>query len=574
MLTDTPNADSEHAPFPPETPLHIDAAHPTNTLNKSSLSLLSQRIAHGLRTHYGIGANGPNTDVVTVISYGQILVPALFYGVIAAGGVYSAASPSSTVSELARQVTLGKSGLVVCSSEFVDLVRKMATQCGLKLRNVLVLDSAPGKWSLRSLEGDVNCISSRLLEWERVTDQKKLKESLIVILWSSGTTGLPKGVMLSHRNLVSETYITALSGRAWGARQLELDPGFAPPPYRTLAHLPISHIAGLFGYMIGPMYSGGLVVWMRKYNWREFYESVSKFGITALYTVPSIFLRISKSPEVKDHFRTVETATTGAAPMDSVLQQAANKKLGRSVGGGGREETLIGQTWGLSETTGAVTAIPKGEADESGCIGFVLPNVEVRQIDTETLKDVEPGKPGHMVVRSCLVTQGYFNNPEATAASFIVLPDSDREPEEKWFLTGDIAVYRNGKFYIVDREKEILKYKGQQIAPAELENVLASHAGVAEAAVVGVEDVEGDTRGVGNEVPRAYVVRRPGQEAEGCTEEALKLWVKERCAEYKQLRGGVVFVDEIPKNAIGKYLRRDLRERAKREIGVGVKARL
>ncbi|KPI37517.1 putative acyl-coenzyme A synthetase [Cyphellophora attinorum] len=564
--------DSEHAPFQPETPSHLDSQSPTNCLTRAQLLTLSQRIAHGLRTNHGLGASGLNTDVVTVISYGQILVPALFYGVLIAGGVYSAASPSSTVGEFARQIELGKSKLVVISQEFEALTRETlrlhGQRLGIGTENVLVLDSTPDKWSLRTLDSGDSAISSRLLDWERITDPKKLKESLIVILWSSGTTGLPKGVMLSHQNLVCETYLTALSGRAWGEKQLQHDPSWTPTPYRTLAHLPLSHIAGLFGYIIGPLYSGGLVVWMRKYNWKQFYESVSKFQITFLYTVPSIFLRIAKSPEVADHFRTVETANTGAASMDGPLQRAANSKLGKRVGGVGKEETFIGQTWGLSETTGAITAQPKGEVDDTGCIGSVLPNVEIRQIDTDTLRDVEPGTPGHMVVRSPLVTQGYFGNPEATEKSFVVLPDTPKDPGEKWFLTGDIAVYRDGKFYIVDREKEILKYKGQQIAPAEVENVLATHEAVGEAAVVGVED--GGESGAG-EVPRAYVVKRPGVEV---SEDELKRYVKERMAEYKQLRGGVVFVDEIPKNAIGKYLRRELRERAKREVGGGVKARL
>ena len=360
-------------------PLHVDTTDPTNLLTTSQLITTFSRIAAGLRTHYAIGANGPGQDVVTVISYGQILVPAAFYGVIAAGGVYSAASPHSTVSELARQISIGKSKWVVCGREFVDVATKAARECGLPVGNVLVLESERGGWGLRALEGGVDLLQGKEgLEWERICDERRLKESLIVILWSSGTTGLPKGVMLSHANLVAESFLTALSGRAWAQKEVEM--GKELTPYRTLGHLPISHIAGLFGYLIGATYSGGTVFWMKRYRWEEMIENVKRFEVTAFYTVPSIYLRISKSPEVKDHFKTVENAVTGAAPMDEQLQRAANSRLGygQEAQGLGKELTTIGQTWGLSETTGAVTAQPKGNVDETGCIGLILPNVELR----------------------------------------------------------------------------------------------------------------------------------------------------------------------------------------------------
>ena len=172
--------------------MHQEAENPSNKITKSDLRDLTQRIAHGLRSNYGVGANGPNKDVVTVISYGQIMVPAVFYGVVAAGGVYSAASPSSTVSELARQITIGTSRLIVCSAEFKGLVTQAAKECGVPLDRVLVLESSPS-WRLASLDGKVNAISDKKLDWQRITDPTALTKSLITILWSSGTTGLPKG---------------------------------------------------------------------------------------------------------------------------------------------------------------------------------------------------------------------------------------------------------------------------------------------------------------------------------------------------------------------------------------------
>lgn len=175
--------------------------------------------------------------------------------------------------------------------------------------------------------------------------------------------------MLSHENLVQEAFVISVSGREWAAKQIEA--GKELKPYRTLAHLPISHIAGLFGYLILPFYSGGLVVWMRKYEWSKLLQYVKQYEVTAFYTVPSIYLRISKSPDVKDHFKSVDAASTGAAPMDAELQTAANSKLGQG-------EVRIGQTWGLSETTGAVTMMPRGQSDVTGSISPILPNVEIR----------------------------------------------------------------------------------------------------------------------------------------------------------------------------------------------------
>lgn len=149
--------------------------------------------------------------------------------------------------------------------------------------------------------------------------------------------------MLSHANMVAQLYIPSVQSRAHVAAAVEAGEP-APPPYRTLAHLPIAHIAGVHGYLIAPMFSGGAVYWMTKFSWAPFLDACKRLQITVFYTVPSIFLRIAKSNDVTDQFDTVEVAITGAAPMDAELQQAANARLGKG-------KTRISQTWGLSETT-------------------------------------------------------------------------------------------------------------------------------------------------------------------------------------------------------------------------------
>ncbi|TID22857.1 putative acyl-coenzyme A synthetase [Venturia nashicola] len=496
--------DSEYSASQEDALLHVSAYQPSHSITKAQLRLYSEQIAYGLRHQYGIGAEGPYKDVVTVLSSGQPYVPAVLFGVVAAGGVFSAASHSFTPRELARQIEQGKSDLLICSNDVKNIGLSAAEICGLSPDRVVVMGASPS-WSLKSADGQVAVTTEERLPFRRVTNKKELKQSLIMLLWTA-----PK--------LAAGETFTSM---------------------RMLAHLPIAHIAGVIGYLTGPLLVGGTVYWLRKFQWDHFLKYSKEYKVTALYTVPSIYLRIAKSEEVTDHFECVEAASTGAALMDEELQKAANKKLGR----GGT--TFIGQTWGLSETTGAVTFMPKGEMDDTGSISPVMPGMQIRCVDEDFL-DVDPGKPGELVVQGDIVTNGYYNNPKATKESF----------RDGWFCTGDIAVERNGKFYIVDRKKEIFKYKGLQIAPAELEGLLDTHPLIQEAAVVGLPK-----QGEG-ELPRAYVVADPSK----ISEEEIKAFVASRAAPHKQLRGGVVFVKELPKNAIGKILRRELREQAKMEM--------
>jgi 4-coumarate--CoA ligase len=211
--------------------------------------------------------------------------------------------------------------------------------------------------------------------------------------------------------------------------------GGAPFEFRTVAHLPAAHIAGVMCYMVNPFFFGGSVYWMPRFDFAQFLEYNQKFRITFLFTVPPIWLLIAKMPNVTNQFDTLEMAVSGAAPLGKELQHAASSKLGKG-------KTFISQTWGLSETTGSSTIMPWGERDETGSVSPLLPNMSLRLVDDDG-KDVEEGKPGEVWMKGPVVTKGYYKNLQATKDSFV----------DGWFCTGDIAIWKNGLPYIVDRKK-------------------------------------------------------------------------------------------------------------------------
>ncbi|RDW94295.1 hypothetical protein BP5796_00058 [Coleophoma crateriformis] len=273
------------------------------------------------------------------------------------------------------------------------------------------------------------------------------------------------------------------------------------------------------------MYTGGPTYWMPKFEFSKFLEYNKQHRITYMLTVPPIYLLIAKSPLVTDQFDSLKVAVTAAAPLGKDLQYAASMKLGRG-------ETFISQVWGMTETTGSVTGFSPEERDDTGSISVLL-----------------PGQPEEFLVKGPVVTRGYYDNAKATKESFT---------SDGWLCTGDVGSERNGLFYIVDRKQELIKYKGLQVAPAELEAILMSHDQILDAAVIGVD---GTGYSEGTEVPRAYIVPAPG----GISKEEIMKLVEGKVAQHKKLRGGVVFRDVILKSPSGKILRKEFRALAKKE---------
>jgi acyl-CoA synthetase (AMP-forming)/AMP-acid ligase II len=343
---------------------------------------------------------------------------------------------------------------------------------------------------------------------------------LALLPYSSGTSGLPKGVMLTHRACVANVLqqgaaITVHSGD------------------RSLAVAPFFHATGFGVVANGGLHAGATVVTMPRFDVEGFLGLIEEYRITGMVVVPPIVLALAKHPSVDRYdLSSLRWIGCGAAPLGAELQEACARRLGRPVlqGYGMTELTATAAVWGL------------GTAVTPGAAGRLLPGVRARIVDLVTGADLGTGEAGELWLRTPSMMTGYLHNPEATAATI----DGDG-----WLHTGDVAlVDGDGALFLVDRVKELIKVKGFQVAPAELEAVLRAHPGVADAAVVAIPDERA------GEVPKAYVVRADHLVT---TDEILD-YVAERVAPHKRLRA-VEFIDAIPTSPAGKTLRRLLTAR-------------
>ncbi len=345
-------------------------------------------------------------------------------------------------------------------------------------------------------------------------------EDLAVLPYSSGTTGLMKGVMLTHRNLVANIE------QAWNSMPLTDEDVL-------VGLMPFFHIYGQTVVLNMGLAKGSTIVTMPRFDLDELLEIVERHGVTWLHIAPPIVLAFATAPGVEERDTSrLKMVISGAAPLDADLARRAESRIGAP----------IRQGYGMTELSPVShkSRLARMEETPPGSIGALIPNTEARLVNPATGEDVAEGEEGEIWIRGPQVMRGYLNNDEATAETLV---------GDGWIRTGDIGrVDENGFFYIVDRLKELIKYKGHQVPPAELEAVLVSHPKVKDAGVIGVPMDDG------GEAPKACVEAEDGLDAD-----ELMAYVAERVAPYKRIRE-VEFVDEIPKSASGKILRRILRE--------------
>lgn len=440
-----------------------------------------------------------------------------FHAVATLGGIVTTANPLYTPHELAHQLQDAGARFLLTVPPFMPQAQQAAAEAGIE--EIFVFGESEGATPFASLlQGDGQLPSVEI----------NPAEDVVVMPYSSGTTGLPKGVLLTHRNLVANVVQTdaGLAGEA------EIVPDDV-----ILGILPFFHIYGMIVVMSLALYKGATVVSMPRFDLEQFLEINQKYGVTFAPLAPPLVLALAKHPLVdKYDLSKLRLIISGAAPLGPEVEKAVNARLGCAVT----------QGYGMTESSPVIhiRPVPAG-MEKPGSIGWVVPETEVKIVDVASGAELGTNQDGELWARGPQVMKGYLNNPQATRNTL---------DEEGWLHTGDIAtVDDEGYFYIVDRLKELIKYKGYQVAPAELEAVLVGHPAVADAAVIGVADTEA------GEIPKAYVVLK-GE----ATAQELMDYVAERVAPYKKLRL-LEFIDQVPKSSSGKILRRMLveQERAK-----------
>ena len=462
------------------------------------------------RTTAGLAARGYGRgDVFGIFSPNTLEYPLAFHGAARLGAVTTTVNSLFTADEVATQLRDCGARCLFTVPALMDKARRAAERAGV--REIIVFGEAEGAVPF----ADVICATGAA---PPATGGSL--DDVVALPYSSGTTGLPKGVMLTHRNLVANIAQSA------AARPME-------EGAIVIAVLPFFHIYGISVILNGGLRGGATLVVLPRFDLETFLRAIQDHRASWAYVVPPIALALAKHAAV-DHFdlSSLRHVFSGAAPLGADLARAVTRRLG----------CRVLQGYGMTETS-PTTHINFGPGAEEnpGSVGTLTPNTEARIVDPGRGRDLGPDEAGEIWVRGPQVMKGYLGRPEATATMI---------DAEGWLHTGDIgSADAKGQFYVVDRLKELIKYKGCPVAPAELEALLLTHPAVADAAVVPSPDAEA------GEVPKAFVVTR-GQ----VTAEELMAYVAERVAPTKRVRR-LEFIDVIPKSPSGKILRRLLVER-------------
>ena len=474
----------------------------------------------------GIGVG----DVVGLLAPNSSAFAVAFHGILRAGATSTTVNALFTAKDIAKQLTDSKAKMLITVTPLLAQAKEGASLAGLSEDDLVVLDGA-GRDGTGEGAGHPN--AADLLASGTAAPQVDFAPSshLAALPYSSGTTGNPKGVMLTHRNLVANVaQIRPLHGMQ--------------PDDVVLAVLPFFHIYGMTVLLNAALHARARLVIMPSFDLGDFLGNIAEHKCTIAFIAPPVAVALAKHPLVDEHdLSSLNVVMSGAAPLDADLGHAVAQRLGCKVV----------QGYGMSELSPVshITPFDGGrvnmhEEAPLSSVGWTVSNAASKLVDPETGKEIEVpeeglSQTGELWFKGPNVMAGYLNNETATKETI---------DDDGWLHTGDLAqVDHKGLVYIVDRLKELIKYKGYQVPPAELEAVLLSHPDIADAAVIGVRDEEGE------EVPKAFIVTQDGADL---TEAQVIEFVANNVAPYKKVRQ-VQFIDAIPKSASGKILRKDLR---------------
>jgi len=481
-----------------------------------------------LRAGVHAGARGLNRigvgvgDVVALVSHNQPRFAVALHAAIAAGATVTPVNPVLTSDEIVKQLTAAHARVLITSEAAAEKAAAAAGEAGI--RHVFVLGEHRG---LRRF-ADLRASGGPDADTDAAPPPDIDPRTTVAVLpFSSGTTGLSKGVLLTHRNLVAN-----LQQHAALASVTRDDVLAAVPPF--------FHIYGFTMILNTGLLAGATVVTIPRFDLQQYLRVVQDHRVTRAYLAPPMVLALANAADVEEYdLSTLRLALCGAAPLDVDVTLRAERRLG----------CLIRQGYGMTEASPGTHVTPDDEyaTTPPGSIGRLLPNTEARLVDPGTGTDVPEGSAGELWVRGPQVMSGYLDGPEATALAIT----------DGWLHTGDLVRVSDDVYWVVDRLKEVIKYKGYQVAPAELEAVLMTHPQVTDAAVIGVPHLQG------GEAPRGFVVSQGAIDPD-----ALMAFVAERVAPYKKVRS-IEFVDSIPRSATGKILRRQLRRVADAAVEAG-----
>ncbi|XP_022729604.1 4-coumarate--CoA ligase-like 9 isoform X2 [Durio zibethinus] len=475
------------------------------TLTYSQFVSQVRSLAYCLQKRYSLSQN----DVAFILSPPSLHIPVLYFALMSLGIIVSPANPLGSNSEIAHQIQLSKPAIAFATSQTSHKIPSLK-------RGTILLDSPEFLSLLTQSNIDNNTIKP----------VKVNQSDLAAILYSSGTTGRVKGVMMTHRNLI------AMMAAIHHSNTTEGNVSDKPPQSVTFFTVPLFHVFGFF-MLLGAVLSADTVVLMERFEFEEMLRAVEKYKITDMPVSPPLVVAFVKSDLTKKYdLSSLQMLGCGGAPLGQEVARQFNEKF---------PNVLLVQGYGLTETTGGATrVIGPEEAARYGTVGRLSENMEAKIVDPVTGEALPPGQRGELWLRGPIVMKGYVGDEKATAETL----DS-----EGWLKTGDICYFDSEGFvYIVDRLKELIKYKAYQVPPAELEHLLHSHPEIADAAVIPYPDEEA------GQIPMAYVVRNPGS---SITEAQVMDFIARQVAPYKKIRR-VAFINSIPKSPAGKILRREL----------------